>query len=104
MGILRTRTWKAGIGELTLDCLRSESSDVKSEFYGNEGVGGLTVVEMGLGKGGEEIGRGLFAALRELDDAGVDVIHVEGIEEVHEGLAIMNRLRKAASVVVRTVW
>ncbi|PUU77098.1 DHBP synthase RibB-like alpha/beta domain-containing protein [Tuber borchii] len=104
VGILRTRTWKAGIGELTLDCLRSESSDVKSEFYGNEGVGGLTVVEMGLGKGGEEIGRGLFAALRELDDAGVDVIHVEGIEEVHEGLAIMNRLRKAASVVVRTVW
>ncbi|KAG0644876.1 DHBP synthase RibB-like alpha/beta domain-containing protein [Tuber brumale] len=80
IGILRTRTWEDGIGELTLGSLKYESSD-----------------------GGEEIGRRLFAALRELDDKGVDVIHVEGIEEVLEGLAVMNRLRKAASVVVRKV-
>ncbi|RPB00613.1 translation factor [Choiromyces venosus 120613-1] len=85
VGILRTRTWKAGIGVAMLDSLRQESGD------------------HGLGKGGLEIGRGLFAALRDLDDAGVVVIHVEGIEEVQEGLAVMNRLRKAASVVVRKV-
>ncbi|CAZ83174.1 unnamed protein product [Tuber melanosporum] len=80
VGILRTRTWEDGIGELTLGRLKYESNN-----------------------GGEEIGRRLFAALRELDDEGVDVIHVEGIEEVLEGLAVMNRLRKAASVVVRKV-
>ncbi|CUS12197.1 unnamed protein product, partial [Tuber aestivum] len=84
VGILRTRTWEAGAGKLALDSLTRESDDARS-------------------KGGGEISRGLFAALRELDDASVDVIHVEGIEEVLEGLAVMNRLRKAASVVVRNV-
>ncbi|PWW77396.1 translation factor [Tuber magnatum] len=103
VGILRTRTWEAGIGKLATDSLKFGSDAAKSESYGNKGVGEVNVIERDLGKDGEEISRGLFAALRELDDAGVDVIHVEGIEEVLEGLAVMNRLRKAASVVVRKV-
>jgi L-threonylcarbamoyladenylate synthase len=36
-----------------------------------------------------------------LDQEGVDVILVEGIEETREGLAVMNRVRKAAG---ETVW
>lgn len=45
--------------------------------------------------------RALFAALRALDDAGVDVIVVEAVEEEGLGLAVMDRLRRAASRVVR---
>ena len=45
------------------------------------------------------VAQGLFAALRDLDAAGVRAIVVEGISDAHEGLAVMNRLRKAASVV-----
>lgn len=46
--------------------------------------------------------RGLFAALRALDDSGVDVIVVEGVEERGLGLAVMDRLRRAADRVVGT--
>lgn len=49
-----------------------------------------------LGNSEEEIARNLFRALRDLDKSGVDVILAEGIEEKGLGLAVMNRLRKAA--------
>jgi L-threonylcarbamoyladenylate synthase len=42
----------------------------------------------------------LFKALRELDDEGVDMIVAEGWPEDGVGLAIMNRLRKAAGGLV----
>ena len=45
--------------------------------------------------------RVLFDGLISLDQEGVDVILVEGIEETREGLAVMNRVRKAAC---ETVW
>ncbi|KAF8490278.1 DHBP synthase RibB-like alpha/beta domain-containing protein [Gautieria morchelliformis] len=38
----------------------------------------------------------LFDGLLTLENEGVDLIIVEGIEETHEGLAVMNRIRKAA--------
>lgn len=41
----------------------------------------------------------LFDGLLTLENQGVDLILVEGIEETHEGLAVMNRIRKAASVI-----
>jgi L-threonylcarbamoyladenylate synthase len=41
--------------------------------------------------------RRLFAGLLELENAKMDLIIVEGVEEVGEGLAIMNRITKAAS-------
>lgn len=47
-----------------------------------------------------EVAKGLFAALRSFDDLKVDVILMEGISEKDEGLAVMNRARKAASQVV----
>jgi len=49
-----------------------------------------------LGADAEEVARNLFRGLRELDKRGVDVILAEGIEERGLGLAVMNRLRKAA--------
>ncbi|CAG8514031.1 12268_t:CDS:1 [Acaulospora colombiana] len=45
----------------------------------------------------EQIARELFKGLRYLDERKVDCIIVEGISEDKEGLAVMNRLRKAAS-------
>ncbi|KAK9475378.1 DHBP synthase RibB-like alpha/beta domain-containing protein [Dipodascopsis tothii] len=50
-----------------------------------------------LGRTGADISRNLFAKLREIDERGADVILVEGVGDEAEGLAIMNRLRKAAS-------
>ncbi len=44
-----------------------------------------------------EVAYNLFSSLREMDKRDVEVIIVEGIEEKGLGLAIMNRLRKAAS-------
>jgi L-threonylcarbamoyladenylate synthase len=41
--------------------------------------------------------RTLFAALRNLDAVGVDVIIVEGVSEEGLGIAVMDRLRRAAS-------
>jgi len=49
----------------------------------------------------EIIARGLFKAFRDLDDQKVDFIFIEGIEESAEGLAVMNRARKAATTVIR---
>lgn len=50
-----------------------------------------------LGKEKEEISANLFNYLRNIDEMGVDLIFVETVDEKDEGLAIMNRLKKAAS-------
>ncbi|ESW98140.1 hypothetical protein KL918_004116 [Ogataea parapolymorpha] len=50
-----------------------------------------------LGTSGDEIQRNLFSALRALDAEEYDYILIEGVDETAEGLAIMNRLSKAAS-------
>lgn len=59
-----------------------------------------TNLVLDLGKTGGEIQRNLFSALRDADAENVDLIFVEGVEEDGEGLAIMNRLSKAASVLI----
>ena len=60
------------------------------------------LVEASLGKETKDIAHGLFSALRELDRLGVDVIYVEGIEDEGDiAAAVMNRLRKAATVIER---
>lgn len=45
----------------------------------------------------------LFVALRVMDELGVTTMVVEGVPEAGEGLAVMNRLRKAASQTVDLV-
>ena len=43
----------------------------------------------------------IFNALRSLESKGCSVIYVQGIPEIREGLAVMNRLQKAASKEIR---
>lgn len=50
-----------------------------------------------LGKTKEKISANLFNYLRKIDELDVDLIFVEVVDEKDEGLAIMNRLKKAAS-------
>ncbi|KAF3928184.1 hypothetical protein AA313_de0205959 [Arthrobotrys entomopaga] len=85
LGVLRTRRWK-------------ELGEKERAWLGERNV---ELVEESLGESGEEISRGLFGALRRMDDEGVMLVHIEGVEEDMEGLAVMNRLKKAASVVIR---
>ncbi|CAN6674690.1 threonylcarbamoyl-AMP synthase [Trichomonascus vanleenenianus] len=61
---------------------------------------GTKVVAKDLGKQGSDISRNLFGFLRDMDSEGVELIIVEGIDESDEGLAVMNRLRKASSSVL----
>jgi L-threonylcarbamoyladenylate synthase len=44
----------------------------------------------------ETIAASLFSLLRDFDDIGVDIILAESVEEKGVGLAIMNRMVKAA--------
>ena len=44
----------------------------------------------------DEIAHQIFDALRKVDEWGVDIIYCEGFEEKDLGLAVMNRLTKAA--------
>ena len=43
------------------------------------------------------IASNLFAVLRKCDEVGADIVIAEAIEETHEGLAIMNRMLRAAA-------
>ncbi|MBI4739718.1 threonylcarbamoyl-AMP synthase [Candidatus Woesearchaeota archaeon] len=47
------------------------------------------------------VARNIFHALREFDKRRVDIVLAEGIAERGMGLAVMNRLRKAATTLVR---
>ncbi|MCJ1254174.1 hypothetical protein MMC24_001988 [Lignoscripta atroalba] len=75
----------------------------------------IDVWDIGLGSATADIARGLFSALRELDSKGVDVIFVEGIDDGADdggreaegetaaaAAAVMNRLRKAAEVEIKS--
>lgn len=51
---------------------------------------------LGSKKRPEEIAHNLFEALRTLDDKNIDIVFAEAFEEKGIGIAIMNRLKKAA--------
>lgn len=61
---------------------------------------GIKVVVLGARENLFEVARNLFEVLRLIDGLEVDVAIAEGFEEISIGLAIMNRLRKASSVIV----
>lgn len=71
------------------------SSSIANDDDASEGV-----EEMALGNTPEAVARELFKALRTMEERGVKIILVEGVGEENEGLAVMNRLRKAAAKVV----
>lgn len=54
------------------------------------------VVVAGRRERPETVAAGLYSALRRFNELGVDVILAEGLEEKGVGLAVMNRLKKAA--------
>ena len=58
---------------------------------------GLSVLPVGSLQQPETIARALFAALRRMDDENVDVILCEAMPTEGIGLAIMNRLSRAAA-------
>ncbi len=62
--------------------------------------GGAEVHLVELPPDPEVYARRLFAIFRELDQKGVEVIIVEGVEEKGLGIAVMDRLRRAASRVL----
>ncbi|MDR3589093.1 MAG: L-threonylcarbamoyladenylate synthase [Negativicutes bacterium] len=57
---------------------------------------GVAAAVYGSRRHSEEIAANLYNALRFFDTEPVDIIFAEGIEETGLGLAVMNRLRKAA--------
>ena len=67
-----------------------------TNFTTGSEISPLIQMERSMGSSGTEISRSMFRLLREVDEAGVDLIFVEGIEETNQGLAVMNRLSKAA--------
>ncbi|KKY24364.1 putative translation initiation protein sua5 [Phaeomoniella chlamydospora] len=79
IGTISTRTW---------------SSNLNLDF---------PTESIALGAEAEHIARGLFSALRDLDEKGVETILIEGIDDSEGDLAaaVMNRLRKAAEVDVK---
>ena len=54
------------------------------------------IISLGSGDNLEEIAKNLFESLRKCDDLGVEYILCQGFDETGVGLAIMNRLSKAA--------
>ncbi|WP_315112332.1 L-threonylcarbamoyladenylate synthase [Clostridium intestinale] len=67
--------------------------DEHVNYYSNQ----VEIISLGSRKKLDEIAKNLFEALRSFDDKGVDIILAEGYEEKDLGIAIMNRLKKAAA-------
>lgn len=59
------------------------------------------VLSVGDDKNPETIAANLFGRLREFDDKGVDIIYAHAISEKGVGMAVKNRLEKAASKILK---
>jgi len=66
------------------------------------------LISISLGRSAKSVAYGLFSTLRQLDEQGADMIYVEGVLESGEfeegdiAEAVMNRLRKAATTIVKS--
>jgi len=103
--VIRTRHWPS-VGKVASKEANGDSADNDNGFVVREGVllganGEDTIarlLEVDLGRDIKGVAHGLFAALRELDRHGADIIFVEGVSDGDDiAAAVMNRLRKAAS-------
>lgn len=72
--------------------------DNDKKLYNNRDI-----IYMGNKEDLSYMGKILFDSLRKMDDNGVEMIVVRGVEEEGYGLSIMNRLKKAASQNVRRI-
>lgn len=71
------------------------------EDKGKNQMPGIFIFRLGKGDDLSQIARNLYAGLHKLDDLGVDVILAYSFSEQGLGLAINDRLKRAASQVVR---
>lgn len=69
-----------------------------SKQYGKSGKKIFTIHENNK----EKLARTVFGKFREADINNVDMIIVKGVDESGMGLAVMNRLKKASSKIIRT--
>lgn len=127
-GIVRTHTWAKGlilnavengklvgdgIPDVDYDTYRRNSGEIDQVYEGldmrrlkiktGDHQDTNDMWDINLGRDTDHIAKGLFSALRALDDKNVSIIMIEGIQDGEGELAaaVMNRLRKAATVVVR---
>ncbi|VBB72315.1 Putative protein similar to protein SUA5 of Saccharomyces cerevisiae [Podospora comata] len=100
VGVIRTGEWEGLVGE-TEGRIESEEGGFavrQGSLRDEEGKELATVLDVDLGRDVKGVAHGLFAALRELDRLGADIIFVEGVSDGDDiAAAVMNRLRKAAS-------
>lgn len=96
-------------GHVKIGVLRTRSPESTGNGWDQNGENGGQIEEICIGPTVKAMAHGLFAAFRELDYRGVDVIYVEGLSVRTEGRtsaekdandedgeAVMNRIRKAA--------
>ena len=74
------------------------TSSENNRLYEEEGI--RTVV-IGSAKNLYEVARNLYRVLREIDELEVDIAISESFDEKGIGLAIMNRLRKASTLILK---
>lgn len=72
-------------------------SEEGARWLAGQGLpGGTLLFSLGPRQAPEQVAKRLFAALRQADEEGVDWLLMEGFPEDGVGLAVMNRLRRAA--------
>ncbi|KAJ4303555.1 hypothetical protein N0V90_002453 [Kalmusia sp. IMI 367209] len=91
----------ATLSNLLRSVIQHQVPHASHSNFVSDGQAPVSMWDIALGTSTEEVARGLFSALRELDKKGVEVILVEGIDDKIEddiAAAVMNRLRKAAEI------
>ncbi|RDW90587.1 L-threonylcarbamoyladenylate synthase [Aspergillus mulundensis] len=103
IGLVRTQTWERGLQLLPEEDVERTAKAIPSlvnnlvQFAVPVGGKPKEVFDCHLGSDVKDVARGLFAALRAMDEKEVDVIYVEGVLDTeYLAAAVMNRLRKAA--------
>ncbi len=74
---------------------------VDEETHHYESFPQLEIISLGSFKNLQEVGRNLFAGMRTLEQAGVEIILATDFGEHGLGLAIRDRLKRAASQIIR---
>ena len=82
-------------------CLKVRCVGIIAKDENKDKYKGFYVKSLGSGDDLTSCAANLFSVLREFDKEGVDIIIAEGVKEEGIGIAIMDRLRKAAEVIVR---
>lgn len=119
IGVVRTKTWPGGLNMTTRDDKSNGAAPKQSnsssslvglsnsidrlQILNHDSRPAVDMLDLALGSDTHSIARGLFSALRCLDERNVSAIYVEGISDAEGDLAaaIMNRLRKASEELVK---